>query len=761
MKSLFVAIGTGILCFLSQQIFGQLSEPAVSLLKSETWCDSKYKDCTETISLDSLKVTYLLKLDVLNSLDFGEGFKRRMPYYKLFIDFGDGTFEQHNILAPSSTFPVRLKPGPRKEKLEFIFEHTYTSYPLNDIAFYSTVIYSDDNPPPKKLVSPNEELQLDLSKLPKNSRRYILPSEEEQKPVNIYINKPPVPGDVMNCVINYRSPDINEKIDSGYLFFFYNVAGMKSDGFSIDTTSVDTYQGEEILTLDFREFLETEGEGEGEGEDPSLDPNNFSNALILKVKDLAPREFRTIHFPISCSEKLGEDFDTQVSFLSIFIGSKQLAALLDNRDLITEIEVARTNVSTFFTLPFPRVPRLSSGEGSGEVVVISGRAIVPRIRGVALAAIELNQKITFVELDEELASEANSRIFAVDHYPTQVMAALDPNKSILRADFFCKRKMSLINTIVFENEGTAAAERVEARILFNDKFKAEEKKIKIINHSIGTIRPLGFKNDTICQNCFAVEISGIYLSGPNEKISKSFGEFSMLVETDLKTDREDVFLDAAIIFNTEKPVAVEEPDTSLFFKGQGGRQYYPKIIPLILPISGAKVGLNYPFVFDDLTASPNLSDNFVYHGIWAPFRISRRLGVQMEYGLSNIGLMDPLGTRYRMCTFEGTIKGAFSPFPRSASKFLRRTSMGLGGGVMRRLNVFIDDEKANLSDDEYDKWYYHAFADLNIYLFRLNLYILKPSFVLGVRGNHYFNPTFAGREKNSAIIGQAYLNIWF
>ena len=55
-----------------------------------------------------------------------------------------------------------------------------------------------------------------------------------------------------------------------------------------------------------------------------LDPDEFNDVLIIKFDSLSPREYRTIHVPIYCSDNLQEDLETQVSFLGVFIDSLRL-----------------------------------------------------------------------------------------------------------------------------------------------------------------------------------------------------------------------------------------------------------------------------------------------------------------------------------------------------------------------------------------------------------------------------------------------------
>ena len=237
-----------------------------------------------------------------------------------------------------------------------------------------------------------------------------------------------------------------------------------------------------------------------------------------------------------------------------------------------------------------------------------------------------------------------------------------------------------------------------------------------------------------------------------KRTAKNYGEVSLAVETDLDTDIDSVFLGANVIFDFLEPVPVERPDTSFFEKGRSGREYWPKRIVLPLPISGVKLGYNYPFAFEDLSASSSFRDNFVYEVFWQPFHI-KKVSVMLEFGVSNLGLMDGDGTRYRMCALEGTLSGRF--------KIFDRTSLAIGGGAMHRLSVFVNDNETPVSNNDFDRWFFHAFLDVNVYLGQINLGFFNPKFEAGIRGSTYFHPTFAGREKNLAPGLQGYLRIWF
>lgn len=675
---------------------------------SKTTCGTKQCNAPQ---LDTVTVKFDLKFQELKILD---GLKEGvLPYYTNVWDMGDGNIIYDTVRIDTSNL-VR-DPVTQKRYHNHRFVYHFTTDPATPPQLFSSGVYSDDDPPPKRTsISSNDYIKLKstLGKLPSYTPRVLPSTHSSSKRVHINFNHAPVAGENLIGEIQFSNKytfDVQQDLlmQNGYIVILHNLskyAASSQQGVTVEKGMQRAYSDFDTVNYytytEFNEMLKTTVGFS------NLPDNEFTNVIVGQFSNLEISELRNLLIPYFLPSSMQVNTQSEAVFMAIMCSD--FNNLARQTDLI-EVKNDSNQV-------IDDVVNLEEGGSSNKK--------------------EGSNQLDFAQdfQETELAdSLVETPTFAFDLFKARFLNSHDPNSITVVPEKICSSDSKLFYTVNFQNYGTGFARDIELLIDLDPHIDTSS--VDILNNSIGRIKS---RQISPANNQLSVKLDSLLLGPIGSEEAISFGQlvFSAGLGNTLKQgDR--ITTDAQIIFDSNPPVRVPKPAVTNFSPKSCNRK-----IRL-----GLRGGLNLPFEMNDLAFS-KVEDNLFGDLYVEYFPNNNAFHLRLEAGIGLLGLTDESDVDHRAFLGNATLQ--------ARTYFTSRFSGGVGLGGHYLINATANGVEVTNTTGLYDDFYYSAFVDLNFDLLERTI-DNKFGIHAGLRPSIYIDPTYAGRNASVWFVPQVYL----
>ncbi len=518
--------------------------------------------------IDTVKVRFCIELPFLERPDgLPQG---DTTHYRLFFDFGDGTYDVEILYAQRETEHFTIVPNssnPLDSFLRFSYEHAYTASPTRPIILTAYAIKGTDHVPPPAMSIPAERIRSliytqgnqdvrPLEMLPTAEDR-IFENTEADNPVEartpemdstpvdylrMQVITPPVRENKYVAILEIRNG--MEGIGPSTALVHYNLPSVYgSNLFLIDKDSIGTWKRENISIID----LITPANSEPPLSEPfyprlpsNLDSIDFSNVIKIEFDTLRPNELRRIIIPFSCPAGMAENTFDPVVFWTIFSDNNTINQFterasdfigfmkpVDSKNyVITESKSELIDIST--SQRDYGLKGVTSGTYQDEVF-IRRQPSLNTVRGLPN---RLDYAVVLTDPLKNLLREISEQSQVLDTITLRdfVRDSYDPNSITVEPNCTPFTPLDFTGVVNFENYGYGPARLVSIRIpvpSYFDKFEIIE------SPSIGRLLfdKIEIENG---QKYYHIVIDEMYLSGRGEialKQGMPINEFDQIENT--------------------------------------------------------------------------------------------------------------------------------------------------------------------------------------------------------------------------------------
>jgi len=313
-------------------------------------------DTAETTDGDKVTIKYSLELGRLNTSNVVDS--TQYPHYRIFICYGDGTFEKDIIIDTIENEKIQLS----GDKIIYNTAHTYYFRPTQAVFASVAKIKTTDTDPPPRMNKLNIHTWLEetLNNLNQVQRiivgalktlehtaedvRNDLEESGELVPENdnlrLHFHLGPVPLNDYIGVLEVKG--INNNVKSGSIFVHYNLSSYTPDDeLLIQQNEIRHWKNEEIQTYKFGDLY------------PNADPllMDFTDVIRIDFEDLDVNEVRRIILPFECPASLDGNFNDPVYFHAVVIDHSLVDAYINGMDgdiifTTNDKEILTENVDT-------------------------------------------------------------------------------------------------------------------------------------------------------------------------------------------------------------------------------------------------------------------------------------------------------------------------------------------------------------------------------------------------------------------------------
>lgn len=536
------------------------------------WSSAQDKDTLAYQSIyagtDSVDIEFAIRLDTLTP-NGRENDPNLRPRYKVFVSYGDGTYENfviydevrgqwtENSATKTAARNNREARITRREDstLVFTFYHTYQLRPTRPVfTSVAGIKTTDTDPPPKRQVpidvwteaeenppSPytGEQKKIGLamhqniSTRADQARYYAIGDSISDDTLHLLSQIAPVRGDLYNWIVEIRGLE-NQVVDSCTIFLHHNLGHFLPAGASfdfLDQDSVMAWRGEVVDSKSFKDFYGLTG------------PENtlpFSDVLELELVDLDTEEVRRFILPFRLSEDLKVDMENPepVVFHGVAIDKGLREAFIQGvRDIggdLFKVTVLINEVDNpdgsrklrEVTLPFFRAQKYavdpkqsrrgSSAHSPGGDRAMSRRQTTQEVVVQPAERTEVvprSHKLENSEAFQNLLDSLNA-VFIDDDLQTDYLRdSHDPNAIRIEPDCLPNGDWVLNLTVDVENYGTLGATYVRIAVEKAADVFGSDAIWSIYDHTFGSYAQV--RQETSVDS-FVVTITNIYLPGMQE-----------------------------------------------------------------------------------------------------------------------------------------------------------------------------------------------------------------------------------------------------